>query len=51
MLAKLIGGWLAAALNGEFLTVPDGSWRRQAYPFVPNNTGRQPTYRSHQSQP
>jgi hypothetical protein len=76
--AKLISGWLAAALismlpatevaaqksapapnfsssafgwltfNGEFLAAPGGVIPMRndpAYPFVPNNTGRQPTYR------
>ena len=34
--------------NGEFLAVPGGVIPMRndpAYPFVPNNTGRQPTYR------
>jgi hypothetical protein len=39
-------GWLT--FNGEFLPVPGGVIPMRndpAYPFVPNNTGRQPTYR------
>src|ERR1700681_2631659 len=39
-------GWLT--FNGEFLAVPGGVIPMRndpAYPFVPNNTGRQPTYR------
>ncbi len=39
-------GWLT--FNGEFIAVPGGPpilRQDPAHPFVPNNTGRQPTYR------